>query len=220
MRATNILSVTLAGAISINVTGAYAIEPRRIVHPGLLHTDNDFIRIKGYVAAQTSPQYDGWLKLAAAADADYTPNAQSSLCRGSSDCTQNYASLYKDVAAAYANALVWRISGTTDNANAAGRIMDAWSSTLTEIIGSADRWLAAGIYGYQLANVAEILRDYDGWTGLDAAIDMLVDIFYPMNHDFLVHHNGARIDNYWANVSSFLACWQDNLFSRELTAIS
>ncbi|KAL6401532.1 hypothetical protein AUP68_15405 [Ilyonectria robusta] len=199
MRASAIISVTLAGAIGISVTEAFAIEPRRIVHPGLLHTNNDFARIKGYVSAQTSPQYDGWLKLAAAANADYTPNAQASVCRGSSDCTQNYASLYKDVAAAYANALVWRIRGTTDNAKAAVRIMDAWSSKLTEIIGSADRWLAAGLYGYQLANVAEILRDYDGWTGLDAAIKMLVDIFYPMNHDFLVRHNGASIDNYWAN---------------------
>jgi hypothetical protein len=28
---------------------------------------------------------------------------------------------------------------------------------------------------------------------------MLLDVFYPMNHAFLVNHNGARIDHYWAN---------------------
>ncbi|KAH7121452.1 chondroitin AC/alginate lyase [Dactylonectria macrodidyma] len=185
--------------MGIGIAEAKAIKPRAIVHPGLLHTNADFTRMKKYVTAKTSPQYDGWLKLSAAANADYTPSPKASVCRGASDCTQNYPSLYRDIAAAYANALVWKISGTTANADAAARILDAWSSTLTEIIGSADRWLAAGLYGYQLANVAEILRGYSGWTGLDATVDMLVNIFYPMNHDFLVRHNGAAIDNYWAN---------------------
>lgn len=27
----------------------------------------------------------------------------------------------------------------------------------------------------------------------------MVDIFYPMNHDFLTNHNDAEIDHYWAN---------------------
>ncbi|MFX5705817.1 hypothetical protein ABTE52_22790, partial [Acinetobacter baumannii] len=28
---------------------------------------------------------------------------------------------------------------------------------------------------------------------------MMLRVFYPMNHDFLTRHNGARIDHYWAN---------------------
>ncbi|OJJ42645.1 hypothetical protein ASPZODRAFT_162077 [Penicilliopsis zonata CBS 506.65] len=171
-----------------------------IVHPGLLHSDRDFARIQGYIAAKTQPQYQAWLNLAAAANPDYVPSPQVYVCRGDSDCTQNYPSLYRDIAAAYANALTWRINGTTANADAAARILDAWSSTLTEgILGSADRFLAAGLYGYQLANVAEILREYPAWTGLDAVIEILVKYFYAENIDFLVNHNGASIDNYWAN---------------------
>ena len=28
---------------------------------------------------------------------------------------------------------------------------------------------------------------------------MMLTVFYPMNRDFLLHHNGAKIDHYWAN---------------------
>jgi hypothetical protein len=28
---------------------------------------------------------------------------------------------------------------------------------------------------------------------------MMLNIFYPMNHDFLVNHNGACISHYWCN---------------------
>ena len=39
-----------------------------------------------------------------------------------------------------------------------------WLSTLKAIEGTSDRYLAAGIYGYQLSNAAEILRDYPKWS--------------------------------------------------------
>ena len=28
---------------------------------------------------------------------------------------------------------------------------------------------------------------------------MMLTVFYPMNHEFLIGHNGAKIDHYWAN---------------------
>lgn len=182
---------------------AAAASSSSIIHPGLLHTVEDFERIQGYVSAMTEPQYTAWLRLMSRSNADYTPSPQATVCRGDSSCTQNYPSLYRDIAAAYVNALVWRINSTaTENADAAVRVLDAWGSTMTSIIGSADRWLAAGLYGYQLANVAELMRDYEGWSteGLANVTSVLVNVFYPMNHDFLVNHNGAKIDNYWANV--------------------
>jgi hypothetical protein len=27
----------------------------------------------------------------------------------------------------------------------------------------------------------------------------MLEVFYPMNRDFLLHHNGAKIDHYWCN---------------------
>src|SRR5690625_7586234 len=60
-----------------------------------------------------------------------------------------------DVHAAYQNALRWRLTGAPEHGAAAVGILNGWASTLSAISGNADRFLAAGIYGYQLANAAE-----------------------------------------------------------------
>lgn len=67
--------------------------------------------------------------------------------------------------------------------------------------GSSDKFLASGIYGYQLANAGEILRTSPLWRADDFQRfqSMMLGVFYPMNHDFLTRHNGAKIDHYWAN---------------------
>ncbi len=72
---------------------------------------------------------------------------------------------------------------------------------LKHIHGNADRFLAAGIYGYQFANAAELMRTYSGWASEDFARfqNMMLTVFYSMNHDFLVRHNDAAVTNYWAN---------------------
>ncbi|KAL4955383.1 chondroitin AC/alginate lyase [Aspergillus filifer] len=176
-----------------------AIAAATITHPGLLHTDGDFKRIASYVDSQTEPQYTGWNKLAAHANSDYTPSATETVCRGTGCDPENYPSLYRDIASAYANAVYWKVTGETANADAAASILDAWSSTLTTVTGSSDKFLASGLYGYQMANAAEILRDYESWDGLQDLIDMMQTVFLPMNVDFLVNHNGAEDDHYWAN---------------------
>jgi len=45
--------------------------------------------------------------------------------------------------------------------------MNAWSAKLKGIGGSNDLPLAAGLYGYQFANAAEIMRNYTGWASAD-----------------------------------------------------
>ncbi|KUL88377.1 hypothetical protein ZTR_04959 [Talaromyces verruculosus] len=173
-------------------------------HPGLLHTATDFARIQSKVNGGAEPWLTAWYKLtnSSYASSSYTPNPQAIVYRGDDGVhTQNYASLYKDIAGAYALAIRWKVSGDTTYADAAVKILDGWSSTLTALDGSSDRFLASGIYGYEFANAAEIMRTYSGWpsTRLTQFINMMVDIFYPMNHAFLTNHNGAAIDHYWAN---------------------
>ncbi|KAI4596860.1 hypothetical protein KJ359_005205 [Pestalotiopsis sp. 9143b] len=144
--------------------------------------------------------YTGWLKLVNHTNSEYTPHAVEIVCRGSGgDCTENYGNLFRDAAAAYANAIYWKVTGSVDHADSAGAILDAWSSTTTAIYGTSDKYLASGLYGYQLANAGEILRAYDGWAGMTNLTSMLNTVFYPMNHNFLVNHNDAEIDHYWAN---------------------
>ncbi|MGP4043212.1 alginate lyase family protein [Streptomyces sp. 2A115] len=73
-----------------------------------------------------------------------------------------------------------------------------WSAKLTSLAGSADRFLAAGLYGYQIANAAELVRDHDDFE-LERFQKMLLEVFYPLSEDFLANHNGAVVTNYWTN---------------------
>lgn len=190
--------------LPILVTSALSSTAVALVHPGLLHTEDDFARIRSFVDSGDEPWKTGWDKLAARTNANYEPNPQAKVCRGKTDeCSENYGVLYRDIHSAYVNAIYWKVTGDTAFADAAARTLDGWSSTLTEIIGSTDLFLAAGIYGYQFANAAEILRDYEAWTGLKDTIDLLLKVFYPRNHDFLIRHNGTPDDHYWANVSIY-----------------
>ncbi len=176
-----------------------------LAHPGLLHTEADFERMRTRVAEGAQPWMQGWQRLLANRHAalGWKPNPQSVVYRGKDHAghAENYGALYNDAAAAYALALRWKISGEAAYAETAVGILNAWSSKLTAIDGSSDRYLASGIYGYELANAAEILRGYSKWSAADFERfrSMMLNVFYPMNRDFLNAHNGAKIDHYWAN---------------------
>ncbi len=91
--------------------------------------------------------------------------------------------MYIDIARAYQLALRWKVSQDTRYADLAVVFLNEWSSTLTTLTGNADRFLAAGIYGYQFANAAEIMRTYEGWAAADFARfqNMMLTVFYPLN---------------------------------------
>ena len=171
------------------------------VHPGLLHNDADFARMKENL--EREPWQSGWQRLIANrhSSLDWKPHPIAVVVRGQNHTLpQDYAGLFNDIAAAYACALRWRISGDTRYADKSIEIMNAWSSTLAKITGSSDANLAAGIYGYEFANAGEIMRSYSGWKPEDFVRfqGMMLNIFYPMNHEFLAHRNGP-VDHYWAN---------------------
>ncbi|MFF1295881.1 MULTISPECIES: alginate lyase family protein [unclassified Streptomyces] len=183
------------GAFAATTAGA---APSTWTHPGMLHNAGDINRAKVRVAAGTDPWLSGWNKLVANSHSQstWTNRATATVIRGGTG--ENYGLLYNDIAAAYQNALRWKVGGTEANAACAANILNAWSTTLTSIGGNADRFLAAGLYGWQFANACELMRDYDGFD-LAAAQEMMARVFYPMNNSFLTHHNDACITNYWAN---------------------
>jgi hypothetical protein len=176
-----------------------------LVHPGMLHTNNDFARMQSKVNANAAPWITGWNILIANDHSypTYTPNPQAVVYRGYDGThAENYGVLYNDVAAAYALALRWKIQGLDEFADAAVAIFNGWSSTLTSIQGTVDAALAAGIYGYEFANAAEIVRSYSGWGKDDQTQfqTMLQDVFFSVNYDFLNRHDGQTDpDVFFAN---------------------
>jgi len=188
----------LAAAAALPAMSRTAHAATTFTHPGMLHNAGDINRAKVRVAAGDNPWLAGWNRLTANShsSSSWQPHAVATVIRGGTG--QNYGVLYNDIAAAYQNALRWRVGGTEANAACAAAILNAWAKTLTTVTGDADRFLAAGIYGWQLANAAELMRGYSGFD-LAAFQRMMVKVFYPLNNSFLTNHNGACITNYWAN---------------------
>ncbi|GHH24367.1 alginate lyase family protein [Streptomyces lanatus] len=195
---------TAAGAIGVGL-GTTALAPpaaaagASFAHPGLLHTRTDLDRMAAKVKAGAQPYTAGFAKLTANphAQSSWQPRPAATVYRGSGT-PENYGALYKDIHSAYQNALRWHITGETAHADTAVAILNAWSATLTSVQGSADRFLAAGLYGYQFANAAELVRDHDDFE-LARFQEMLTKSFSSLSDDFLVRHNGAVISNYWTN---------------------
>lgn len=175
-------------------------------HPGGLNVTEDFDRIKAALDKNVEITA-GYNKLKANSHADsmYTPNPVVKLIRGGKSREEpeadNYSRAFNDAAAAYQLALRWKIEGKTGYANKAIQILNAWASTCTQLSGDPNVFLAAGFYGYQFAIAGEMMRDYANWAPKDfqAYQQWMLKVFYPKNHSFLVNHNGACIDHYWAN---------------------
>ena len=169
-----------------------------VLGPRLLHTSDELRRVGDQVRAGAQPWAAGWDRLLknSHSHSSWSPRPVATVVRGGTG--QNYTLLYNDIHAAYQNALRWRISGDEAYAAAASGILNTWSRTLVAVNGNADRFLAAGIYGFQFAVAADVLRGYAGFD-MAATQDMLLRVFYPMNNQFLTQHNGALISNYWAN---------------------
>ena len=196
-----------AGSTSGNVTASTGdtatttTTARSFTHPGLMHTEADFARMRDKIAANAQPWVAGWNALTSSGRAwvGATPNPLETVVRGGDG--ENFRTMVEDLERAYQFAVHWKVSGDTAYADRAVLFLNAWSSTMKTLTGNADRFLAAGIYGYQWANAAEIMRSYPGWQAADLARfqTLMLEVFYPLSHSFLVNHNGSNITNYWAN---------------------
>jgi hypothetical protein len=176
---------------------------QNFIHPGALHTARDIQRVKSHVERQHEPWARAFKHLEASklAQTTWVPTPQKVLVRGANpDYTQNYGYAYRDAHSAYQLALRWLITGNTTYADAAVVILDSWAETLTDIEGSEDKFLAAGLYGYQFANAAELIRGFPGWSKKKqkAFGTMLNDVFATQNRLFLDEHNN-KPDFYYAN---------------------
>lgn len=187
------------------ITFVSAEEDAPFVHPGALHTKEDLNRIGEAIKNGEQPYSDGFNKLIDSpfAQSTVTSRATETIVRGGNG--QNFAQLYEDIAKAYQNALRWHLEGNEECGKTACNILNSWSGTLKTVTGNADRYLASGLYGYQLANAAELMRDYPDFD-VEAMQNVLINVFYkPLCERFLISnefgrdHNDAYITNYWAN---------------------
>jgi hypothetical protein len=175
---------TTSVVIAANTTGKPA-PPAGFVHPGVLLNRAQLEEIKKRVAAGTEPQKSAFeaLKASKLGALDYTPHPRATVECGSNSrpdfgCKDEQA----DSEAAYAQALLWAITGNTVYAENAIKIMDAWSGTLTGGHTNNNGQVQASWTGDVFPRAAEIMRYmYKGWP--DASIvkfqNMLTTQFLP-----------------------------------------
>ncbi len=176
---------------------------RGFIHPGGLHTQEDFDRVKAQLAAGNNKVKQAWQKLTAS---EYSQSGVQTypteiIVRGGGN-GENYMNAARGAAMAFQNALRWKIAGTKANANAAVRILMQWARTTKGIGGDSNYALAAGLYGYQFAQAAELMRDYEGWSREDFEEfkRWMLTVWYPTSIGFLRGRNGT-----WENAGKW---WQ------------
>ncbi|NDW19682.1 T9SS C-terminal target domain-containing protein [Dysgonomonas sp. 216] len=184
------------------VAHPYISLGQTFIHPGGLVTQEDIDRTQFLLNLEKDPTiiaaYNK-LKANGHASFNYSPNATAYIQRGLSG--DNYGNAMNQVAAAYQNALMWRISGDTRHADCAVRILNAWARTCKAITGNTNASLASGIYGYEFAQAGELLRGYSGWEEADfkAYQDWMRNLWYPRVMYFLENRHGTIPNHYWAN---------------------
>lgn len=195
-----VMTLIMAGASA--VAQEYNPENRGFIHPGGLHTQADFDRIKQQLANGNEKVTAAYkvLKEAAYSSASAATWPSEVIVRGGSG--ENYINAARGATIAYQNALRWKIDGTKANADHAVKVLMSWANTTKAISGTSDQCLARGLYGYEFAQAAELMRDYEGWSREDfhQFQQWMLNVWYPGCIGFLRSRNGT-----WENVGKW---WQ------------
>jgi len=190
-------------AMGGDVSGAFE-------HPGLMHTRSGFARMTQKHTA--SPWASSWNLLVGnpKVTLSYQSTPVSVIYRGN-DVAQNFSRLVNECITMYGMALRWKITDDAAYAAKATSMLNGWTSSLTSIQGR-DRALVSGPQGFEIANIAEMLRDYTGFTtdNLIGVKKILRSVFYPISHDLLSNHGNRsplQINANWYlfNMSAIMA---------------
>jgi hypothetical protein len=180
-------------------------QARGFIHPGALHTQADFDRIKDQLAGgdvTVTAAYNN-LKNNAYSSSTVATYPVERIVRGGSG--ENYMNAARGASMAYQNALRWKISGDAAHAERAILILNSWARICKAVGGDTNQSLASGLYGYAFANAAELMRDYEGWAPADfeAFKEWMRYVWYPRCIDFLKRRHDTwsqgRPGHYWSN---------------------
>lgn len=199
-----LITVILAfvGATAIAQVADYDTN-RGFIHPGGLHTQADFDRVRRQLAEGNEKVTAAYkvLKSAEYAQPGIKTFPVETIVRGGG-VGENYINAARGATMAYQNALRWKIEDNKACADAAVRILMAWANTTKAIGGDSNYALAAGLYGYQFAQAAELMRDYEGWSReeFNTFKKWMLSVWYPSAIGFLRGRNGT-----WENAGKW---WQ------------
>lgn len=166
-------------------------KPAGFNHPGVLLNRAQLDELKRRVAEGIEPQKSAFEKLRASplAARDYEPRPVPTVLSGPRSNPEIGAKVEQaDSGAAYAQALLWCITGDEIYAQNAVKILNAWASTLTGGHRHANGPVQAAWTGSVFARAAEIIRyTYPAWS--DAEIAACQNLFRTQFLPFMIHGN-------------------------------
>jgi len=171
---------------------SFQTQAQQFVHPGLLQSREDLMRMRNGIAAQTRPLLMGYIELKNNPQSRFDYKMQGPMAMVGRNPTVGQGVYDADASAAYQNALMWTVTADRRYADKAKEIVDAWCSTLKSITGR-DAVLMAGLGPFKMVNAAEIMRYTDpSWTAAEVrqAEQHFKDVIYPVIRNFAPFANG------------------------------
>lgn len=159
-----------------------------MVHPGVLHTNEDFTFIKEKISLKEEPYYSTYLALAAEpkASSSYTIKGPFSIIARDGDYGSTKVSAESDFDAIYLNSIMWWITGEEAHAQKSLDLMLQYASVLEDIDGN-DTALMSGLEGIKIVYALEVLRyTYTNMTDeqFELVNAMLKRVFLPVWEEF------------------------------------
>lgn len=172
---------------------------RGFIHPGGLHTAADFERIRRQISegnTAVKAAYNRLCKDNLGQSSKYVAPVQTIVRNGGTG--DAYINAAQGAACIYMNALRWQIDGSKAHARNAVKNLMAWVDMDSGVSGG--EYVLCAVYGFQFAQGAELLRDFDEWSEEDQARcrRWMVNTWYRVANDFLHWHNGQ-----WVNADSW-----------------
>lgn len=189
----------------------FANADHGFAHPGGLHSQADFDRIKQLLAEGDPTVKAAWDLLCKNEYAQSSVETWPTWEVWRSGTGDNYMNVARGGAMAYQNALRWKIAGSEAHAKNGVRILMKWARENDHVSGNSNMSLAFGLYGYALAQAGELLRDYPGWSKeeFEEFRRYIKRVWYPGTIDFLRRRHdtwlnagnshGERPGHYWSN---------------------
>ncbi len=188
--------------LSVLISGSN-VYAQKFTHPGILHTQADFDRIKQQLADKNPAVTAGYNKLlnnslATKMSGQWGPTEE--IRRGGTG-GENFMQATRDASMAYLIALRYKITGDPKFAARVVEILDSYPPVTKGIGGDTNASLASGFIGHYFANAAELVRDYEGWKPerFKAFKQWMVDVFFCSAQDFLQRRHGTCNSHYQSN---------------------
>ena len=86
-----------------------------------------------------------------------------------------------------------------------------WATTTKLVTGDTNHALATGLYGYEFAQTAELMRDYEGWKKEDFEKfkEWMLTVWYPYCMKFLKTRNSTwqNLPRWWKAPGHYWSNW-------------